>query len=184
MTILRTLFALTVLVLLTSTAYAGKHWKIETLHTFCSKANCADGNAPLAGVVQDAQGNLFGTTEIGGAYNEGVVYELQKKTTRLVVPSHSRFLPKVRLPGRLCACSRSYRGRQRKHLWRDSRRRHGNPWMRCRVRTLGTELEVQDAAFVLRQRWRRRRAERGSQLLWKSGRGFLRRCVATLWRDG
>jgi uncharacterized repeat protein (TIGR03803 family) len=40
---------------------------LTTLHRFCSLANCADGEYPFAGVVQGADGNFYGTTEIGGA---------------------------------------------------------------------------------------------------------------------
>ena len=35
-----------------------------------------DGANPLAGVVRDKNGNLYGTTEYGGAYNKGTVFEL------------------------------------------------------------------------------------------------------------
>ncbi len=34
------------------------------------------GSSPLGGVVFDAAGNLYGTTEVGGTYNYGTVYEL------------------------------------------------------------------------------------------------------------
>ncbi len=36
----------------------------------------SDGYGPLAGVIMDKKGNLFGTTDTGGAYNFGVVYML------------------------------------------------------------------------------------------------------------
>jgi hypothetical protein len=36
------------------------------LYSFCSQANCADGDAPFAGVIEDASGNLYGTTAGGG----------------------------------------------------------------------------------------------------------------------
>src|SRR5262249_44117927 len=45
---------------------------ITTLATF----NGANGAVPLAGLVRDAQGNLFGTTQGGGANNLGTVFEL------------------------------------------------------------------------------------------------------------
>jgi uncharacterized repeat protein (TIGR03803 family) len=40
------------------------------LHSFTGP----DGQGPLSGVIQDASGNLYGTTWIGGSYGEGVVY--------------------------------------------------------------------------------------------------------------
>jgi uncharacterized repeat protein (TIGR03803 family) len=41
------------------------------LHRFCSQSNCTDGATPWAGLVQDAAGNLYGTTAFGGAYDGG-----------------------------------------------------------------------------------------------------------------
>jgi uncharacterized repeat protein (TIGR03803 family) len=38
--------------------------------------NNQDGNEPLAGLVSDASGNLYGTTFYGGAYAVGTVFEL------------------------------------------------------------------------------------------------------------
>ena len=35
-----------------------------------------DGNNPVAGVVRDVKGNLYGTTAFGGAYGNGTVYKL------------------------------------------------------------------------------------------------------------
>jgi len=46
------------------------------LHSFCSLANCTDGAQPVAGVIFDSAGNLYGTTVSGGAGEYGVVYEL------------------------------------------------------------------------------------------------------------
>jgi uncharacterized repeat protein (TIGR03803 family) len=43
-----------------------------TLYSFCSQAGCADGANPHAGLVMDGAGNLYGTTEVGGA-NQGCV---------------------------------------------------------------------------------------------------------------
>jgi uncharacterized repeat protein (TIGR03803 family) len=37
------------------------------LYSFCSVSECADGANPVAGLVKDAQGNLYGTTNLGGS---------------------------------------------------------------------------------------------------------------------
>jgi hypothetical protein len=42
-------------------------WQEETLYSFCSREACADGNLPMAPLYIDGEGNLFGTTEEGGA---------------------------------------------------------------------------------------------------------------------
>jgi len=46
--------------------------KETVLHAFSG----TDGADPLAGVVMDAKGNLFGTTNGGGAHGSGVAYKL------------------------------------------------------------------------------------------------------------
>ena len=50
--------------------------KLTTLYSFCSKTDCADGEYPVAGLVQTTNGNLYGTTEVGGANYEGTVFEI------------------------------------------------------------------------------------------------------------
>ncbi len=47
----------------------------KVLYSFCSESNCMDGAAPV-GLIQDAAGNLFGTTIEGGANNAGTVFKL------------------------------------------------------------------------------------------------------------
>jgi uncharacterized repeat protein (TIGR03803 family) len=37
-------------------------------------AQSGDGNYPIAGLVFDKKGNLYGTTEAGGAYGLGTVF--------------------------------------------------------------------------------------------------------------
>jgi len=50
----------------------------QVLYNFCSKANCADGLHPSAGVIEDANGNIFGVTAEGGDANDGgVAFEFQ-----------------------------------------------------------------------------------------------------------
>lgn len=52
---------------------------VTTLYSFCSLAGCADGSAPTAGLMQATDGNLYGVTDVGGANNDGTIYELTLK---------------------------------------------------------------------------------------------------------
>ena len=56
---------------------AGGGWTQTVLYSFY--ANASDGFSPLAGLVFDAAGNLFGTTIGGGLYEYGTVFELSPK---------------------------------------------------------------------------------------------------------
>ena len=49
---------------------------LTTLVSFCALANCADGRSPFAGLIADADGNLFGTTIRGGVNGHGTVFEI------------------------------------------------------------------------------------------------------------
>jgi uncharacterized repeat protein (TIGR03803 family) len=50
------------------------NWTISSLHAFTGP----DGAGPyLAGVILDAAGDLYGTTMVGGAYGDGVVFKLK-----------------------------------------------------------------------------------------------------------
>jgi len=48
--------------------------KLTTLYAFCSQSGC--GTYPLAGLVQGTDGNFYGTTESGGAYDRGIVFKV------------------------------------------------------------------------------------------------------------
>jgi len=51
--------------------------KETVLHNFCARGYpCRDGANPLAGLVFDQKGNLYGTTEYGGVHGQGVVFKL------------------------------------------------------------------------------------------------------------
>ncbi len=50
--------------------------------------NSADGQNPSAGLIVDANGDLFGTTSQGGANGDGTVFELQN-TGAVAAPSYS-----------------------------------------------------------------------------------------------
>ena len=55
---------------------------LTTLHSFCSLADCADGTLPYAGLVQAADGNLYGTTAAGGARDGvGTVFKITSSGT-------------------------------------------------------------------------------------------------------
>jgi uncharacterized repeat protein (TIGR03803 family) len=47
-----------------------------TLYNFCSKQYCTDGSLPCATLMQGSNGNLYGTTSLGGADYLGSVFEI------------------------------------------------------------------------------------------------------------
>jgi uncharacterized repeat protein (TIGR03803 family) len=54
-------------------------WKETVLHGFCSRSSCGDGGFPLAGLIFDGAGNLYGTALLGGAAGFGAVFQLTPK---------------------------------------------------------------------------------------------------------
>jgi uncharacterized repeat protein (TIGR03803 family) len=66
-------------------------WTFKVLYNFCSHTGCNDGVRPLAtlsyqgestGTPYDGTSPLYGTTNGGGAHNEGVVFQLKPSTTK------------------------------------------------------------------------------------------------------
>jgi uncharacterized repeat protein (TIGR03803 family) len=51
----------------------------KILCNFLGAANCTSGAEPLAGLISDKSGNLYGTTFQGGAQNRGTVFEIASK---------------------------------------------------------------------------------------------------------
>ena len=58
-------------------APADGQWSYTALHDFCSVGSpCPDGELPSGDLVMDANGNLYGTANLGGASNYGVVWRI------------------------------------------------------------------------------------------------------------
>jgi uncharacterized repeat protein (TIGR03803 family) len=53
---------------------SGGGWIQSVIHSFVGGS---DGSDPKAGLVLDTAGNVYGTTVLGGAYNNGTVFQLQ-----------------------------------------------------------------------------------------------------------
>ncbi len=53
---------------------------LTTLYSFCSQSGCMDGAGPLAGLVQAADGNFYGTTN-GGTNFKGTVFKITPSGT-------------------------------------------------------------------------------------------------------
>ncbi len=54
----------------------GGSWTYTVLYYFCTQKNCVDGSGPAGALLFDSHGNLYGTTEGGGANESGAVFEL------------------------------------------------------------------------------------------------------------
>jgi uncharacterized repeat protein (TIGR03803 family) len=54
---------------------------LTTLHSFCSKGGCTDGEYTYATPVQGTDGNFYGTTYSGGANGNGTVFEITTNGT-------------------------------------------------------------------------------------------------------
>jgi uncharacterized repeat protein (TIGR03803 family) len=62
--------------------------KERVLYTFCARTGCIDGAYPVAELVFDEKGNLYGTTSAGGAPRfDGVVFRLTPKGEETVLYS-------------------------------------------------------------------------------------------------
>jgi hypothetical protein len=48
-----------------------KTGKETVLYRLCSATLCSDGTEPIAGLIQDSNGNLYGTAAYGGDPNCG-----------------------------------------------------------------------------------------------------------------
>ena len=62
------------------------------LYNFCEQSGCTDGRDPIGGVVRDSAGNLYGTTQFGGASDTGALFKLTPGGAESVIhgfPSYS-----------------------------------------------------------------------------------------------
>jgi len=67
-------------------------WTETVLYSFCSQLNCTDGNGPYAGLIMDKEGNLYGTTNGGGANPYcGTVFELTSQGVEKVLYSFGAY---------------------------------------------------------------------------------------------
>lgn len=57
------------------------------LYNFCSKAKCADGAYPAAGLLDGGNGTFWGTTQQGGHRNHGTVFQLTSHGNETVLYS-------------------------------------------------------------------------------------------------
>jgi uncharacterized repeat protein (TIGR03803 family) len=51
----------------------------STVYSFCAQINCPDGTEPRAGLVEGSDGNLYGTTNAGGADGAGTVFRISRE---------------------------------------------------------------------------------------------------------
>jgi uncharacterized repeat protein (TIGR03803 family) len=67
------------------------------LYTFCTHQGCPDGNGPWGGLMQASNGYFYGTTNGGGAHNDGTIYSLtgsqliSTSTTLTTTPNPSNY---------------------------------------------------------------------------------------------
>jgi len=49
---------------------------VSSIYAFCRQTSCADGRLPNSPPLVDPSGNIFGTTQNGGTFDDGVAFEL------------------------------------------------------------------------------------------------------------
>jgi len=49
---------------------------LTTLYSFCAQGGCPDGESPGADLIQATDGNLYGTTNLGGADGVGTIFRI------------------------------------------------------------------------------------------------------------
>jgi uncharacterized repeat protein (TIGR03803 family) len=64
--------------------------KITTLYSFCALPGCTDGSTPDAGLVLGIDGSFYGTTDGGGANNNGTFFKITPGGTLATLRSFTR----------------------------------------------------------------------------------------------
>jgi uncharacterized repeat protein (TIGR03803 family) len=72
---------------------------VETVLYSFGASGAADGTNPISTLIQDADGNFYGTTDSGGAYNQGTVFKISPAGVETWVYSFSGNGPAVGAPG-------------------------------------------------------------------------------------
>ncbi len=67
------------------------HGSLTTLYSFrrCSALPCQDGNTPGAALIQATDGNFYGTTDRGGTYNRGTLFQITQYGHERILHSFS-----------------------------------------------------------------------------------------------
>jgi uncharacterized repeat protein (TIGR03803 family) len=63
-------------VAISAVPFSGQAYTQKTLHSFCTESNCGDGQTPETGLLADSSGALYGASEEGGEFGEGLVFKL------------------------------------------------------------------------------------------------------------
>jgi len=50
--------------------------KLSTLYNFCSQMDCTDGSNPTTNLILSSDGNFYGTADVGGANQDGLVFRV------------------------------------------------------------------------------------------------------------
>jgi uncharacterized repeat protein (TIGR03803 family) len=62
-------------------------WTESVLHDFCNKCDTDDGAFPYSDLIADAQGNLYGTTAVGGTADSGTVFQVAPNGSETILHS-------------------------------------------------------------------------------------------------
>jgi uncharacterized repeat protein (TIGR03803 family) len=60
---------------------------LTTLYSFCAETDCADGEAPVGGLIQSGNGSFYGVTFRGGTFLYGTVFKITASGTETTLHS-------------------------------------------------------------------------------------------------